>query len=145
MEDHYNLKRFKKAQESREIDFEFALNEIRLGKKREHWIWYIFPQGPFGISSTSLFFSIRSLQEARAYLDDPILGARLRLIIKEILVHGQKEIFDILGFDANKFQASMTLFSIVDKSEEDLFSIAIQVFFKGEKHKDTIDYFGSEA
>jgi uncharacterized protein (DUF1810 family) len=69
----------------------------------------------------------------------------LRLIIKEILVHGQKEIFDVLGFDANKFQASMTLFSIVDKSEEGLFNTAIQVFFKGEKHMGTIDYFASEA
>ena len=73
--DPYNLERFVQAQEG---DFEQALSEIRSGRKRSHWMWYIFPQfDGLGISSTSRRYSIKSVAEAKAYLAHPVLGPRL--------------------------------------------------------------------
>jgi len=76
MSDPHNLQRFVDAQEE---DFNIALDELRAGSKRNHWIWYIFPQlEGLGRSSTAKFYGIGSLDEARAYLDHPILGPALR-------------------------------------------------------------------
>jgi len=74
-DDPYDLGRFVRAQEA---DYERALSEIRSGRKRTHWMWYIFPQiDGLAFSSTSQRYAIKSLAEARAYLDHPILGPRL--------------------------------------------------------------------
>ena len=74
--DPYDLGRFLQAQED---DYEQALSEVASGKKRSHWMWYIFPQiDGLAFSSTSRHYAIKSLDEARAYLEHPILGARLR-------------------------------------------------------------------
>ena len=75
-QDPYDLHRFLGAQED---DYEQALAEIRAGRKRSHWMWYIFPQfDGLAFSSTSRFYAIKSVEEARAYLDHPILGPRLQ-------------------------------------------------------------------
>jgi uncharacterized protein (DUF1810 family) len=74
-EDPYDLSRFVRAQEGY---YEQALSEIRLGRKRSHWMWYIFPQiDGLAFSSTAKHYSIKSLEEARAYLDHAVLGPRL--------------------------------------------------------------------
>ena len=73
--DPYDLGRFLEAQED---DYEQALSEIVSGRKRSHWMWYVYPQiDGLAFSSTSKHYSIKSLDEARAYLDHPILGSRL--------------------------------------------------------------------
>ena len=75
MSDPLDLDRFVRAQEA---DYERALAEIRSGRKRSHWMWYVFPQfAGLGLSATSQRYAINSLAEARAYLAHPILGARL--------------------------------------------------------------------
>src|SRR3954470_3361304 len=74
-DDPYGLARFVRAQED---DYEQALAEITSGRKRSHWMWYVFPQfDGLAFSSTSKFYAIKSVEEARAYLDHPILGPRL--------------------------------------------------------------------
>lgn len=78
-----HLTRFLIAQER---DFETAFAEIRSGRKRTHWMWYIFPQiQGLGYSETSKYYALRNLQESRDYLDHPILGSRLRKITEELL------------------------------------------------------------
>ena len=73
--DPYNLSRFVRAQEA---EYEQALSEIEKGQKRSHWMWYIFPQiDGLASSSTSKHYAVKSVGEARAYLDHPILGPRL--------------------------------------------------------------------
>src|SRR5262245_66304254 len=73
--DPFNLKRFLQAQED---DYEQALGEIKSGRKRSHWMWYIFPQiDGLALSSTSKHYSIKSIEEAKAYVDHQILGQRL--------------------------------------------------------------------
>src|SRR6187551_198492 len=74
--DPYDLDRFLKAQAA---DYAHALSELRAGQKRSHWMWYIFPQvDGLGQSAMSRRYSIKSTAEARAYLNHPVLGARLR-------------------------------------------------------------------
>ena len=78
-----DLSRFLKAQEQ---DYEQALREIRSGRKRSHWMWYIFPQiQGLGFSPTAQYYAIRDLQEARDYLAHPVLGARLKEISSALL------------------------------------------------------------
>src|SRR5438045_7368853 len=74
-DDPYNLSRFLRAQED---DYEQALSEITRGQKRTHWMWYIFPQiDGLAFSSTSRYYAIKSVEEAKAYLNHPVLGPRL--------------------------------------------------------------------
>jgi uncharacterized protein (DUF1810 family) len=76
MVDPYDLQRFVRAQEH---DYEEALSEIRSGRKRSHWMWYIFPQfDGLGVSPTSKQYAVKSVAEARAFLAHPLLGPRLR-------------------------------------------------------------------
>ena len=79
----YDLNRFKKAQE---LDYQAALKEVRQGRKRSHWIWYIFPQVKgLGHSRMSDYYGLDGLAEAKAYLSDPILGKRLIEISQALL------------------------------------------------------------
>ena len=74
-DDPHDLERFVQAQEQ---DYEQALSEIRAGRKRSHWMWYVFPQfDGLGVSSISRLYSIKSIPEAEAYLAHPVLGPRL--------------------------------------------------------------------
>ena len=79
--DHFNLNRFIEAQNS---DFNKALDEIKQGKKRSHWMWFVFPQFKgLGTSYNSVHYAIKSREEAQAYLNDPILSQRLIEITSE--------------------------------------------------------------
>jgi uncharacterized protein (DUF1810 family) len=144
----FNISRFLIKQNALDLDesppysnYERALNEIKNGRKTSHWIWYIFPQGPFGISETSKHFSISSIDEGLAYLSNFILEERLRKITQSILTHKHKDINEILGSDRQKFHACMTLFSNIDSNHNNEFKECLISFFQGREHKPTIDYF----
>src|SRR5690349_21228375 len=109
------------------------LDELRAGFKRSHWMWFVFPQiEGLGASPMAQRYAIHSLEEARAYLAHPILGARLRecVTIINALPHGDaKKIFG--GIDAMKLRSSLTLFHRA-APEEPLFTEALGKFFAGE-------------
>lgn len=126
--DPFQLQRFVDAQGR---SFAVALAELQAGKKQSHWIWYIFPQlAELGRSPTAQFYGIRSLQEARAYLAQPILGQRYRDAVEAILGwKGRKSAVEILGaVDAMKLRSSLTLFE--NASGDPIFSRAIEAFFE---------------
>ena len=120
------LDRFIKAQEN---TYSIALNEIKNGRKRSHWMWYIFPQiKGLGMSDASKFYGIDGVIEARAYLDNEILGARLREITGELLKLNENNPFDIFGtIDTIKLKSCMTLFNYV--SDEDIFMDVLEKFY----------------
>jgi len=105
-----NLKKFLDAQDK---SYEKALSEIKNGQKKSHWIWYIFPQiKGLGLSETSKFYAIEDLDEAAAYLNDPVLGKRLVQISQELLDLKNLSARQIFGSpDDMKLKSSMTLFS----------------------------------
>ena len=108
-----DLSRFLKAQEG---DYERALGEIRSGRKRSHWMWYIFPQiQGLGFSSTAQYYAIRDLQEAKDYLAHPVLGTRLKEISSALLDLEGLSASEIFGYpDDLKLRSSMTLFRMAD-------------------------------
>ncbi len=124
----YDLERFLAAQAS---VYEDALEEIRFGRKRGHWIWYIFPQQKgLGHSYNSEYYGLEGTDEARAYLAHPVLGERLREISKALLIHeGKKDIDSIMGsnIDVLKLQTCMNLFNRV--SPNDVFEKVLDAFF----------------
>ena len=127
-----DLSRFIKAQEKK---YDQALSEIMSGRKLGHWMWFIFPQlKGLGISETSTKYSIQNLDEARDYLNHPILSSRLRQITTELIRLEENNAIKVFGYtDSKKLKSSMTLFSIVDSSPESIFKKAIDKFFDGEK------------
>lgn len=120
--------------------YETALKEMIAGEKRNHWIWYIFPQiKGLGHSPNSHLYGVKDLDEAKAYLAHPVLGARFREITNVVLTHADKDIHTIMGsrLDAMKFKSSMTLFDAA--SPWDIFEKALEVFFGGNRDKRTQD------
>ena len=132
---HYDLERFVEAQE---LDYISALNEVKNGEKRGHWIWYIFPQiKGLGHSYNSEFFGISSKAEAKAYLDHPVLGARLREITQALLDCGHPSADDIFGFpDVLKVRSCMTLFDLV--AHDDIFNEVLYKYYEGQRCDKTI-------
>jgi uncharacterized protein (DUF1810 family) len=112
LEDRFDLARFLHAQES---VYDAALSEIRDGRKRSHWMWFIFPQFQgLGISATAQFFAIRSVDEARAYLVHPVLGPRLVECAEALLQLRGRTARQICGSpDDLKLRSSATLFASV--------------------------------
>jgi uncharacterized protein (DUF1810 family) len=110
--DPHNLRRFLDAQRS---SYEQALSEIRSGAKRSHWMWYIFPQySGLGHSLTSHRYAIKTLAEARAYLEHPILGTRLLECAEAALALEGQSAREVFGYpDDLKLHSSATLFSQV--------------------------------
>ena len=107
-----NLNRFVEAQEA---DYERALAEIVAGRKRTHWMWYIFPQiDGLGFSSISRHFSIKGAEEAKAYLDHPVLGPRLLECADAVLGVEGRSATEIFGSpDDLKLKSCATLFASV--------------------------------
>jgi uncharacterized protein (DUF1810 family) len=122
------LARFLDVQEA---VYEQVLSELAAGRKRSHWMWFVFPQiAGLGSSTMARKFAIRSRMEARRYLDHEVLGARLRECTRRVLA-APGTIADILGHpDDLKFRSSMTLFSAVDPAEP-LFREALDRFYRG--------------
>ena len=120
--------------------YETDLKEMIAGEKRNHWIWYVFPQiKGLGHSPNSHLYGVKDLDEAKAYLAHPVLGARLREITNVVLTHADKDIHTIMGsgLDAMKFKSSMTLFDAA--SPGDIFDKALEVFFEGKRDKRTLE------
>jgi uncharacterized protein (DUF1810 family) len=137
-EDRYGLQRFVDAQEDRAI-YARALGELREGRKRGHWIWFVFPQiAGLGSSPISQVYAIGSVEEARAYLDHPLLGPRLRECCEALLAAdpalSAKQILG--GIDALKLRSSMTLFTRA-APEEPLFRDLLTRYYAGEADPET--------
>jgi uncharacterized protein (DUF1810 family) len=113
--------------------------ELRAGRKRSHWMWFVFPQlKGLGMSSTAQHYGIASLDEARAYLAHPVLGARLRECCELMLAVPQGSARDILGSpDDLKFRSCLTLFSLA-APQEDLFRRGLERFYGGQPDPRTI-------
>lgn len=142
MDNTFQLSRFTDAQESSYDGYQTALGEIRQGRKCSHWVWYIFPQmRGLGRSSTSEYYGITGIDEARAYLADNVLGARLREISEALLAHKGQTAKDILGgIDAQKVMSSMTLF---DAAEPDsVFAEVLEAFYGGRRDRRTLAMLG---
>lgn len=131
----YDLERFMKAQE---VVYGQALKEIKEGKRQSRWIWFIFPQiKGLGHSYNSEFFGLSGKEEAKAYLDHPILGARLREITQALLACGKQSADDILGFpEVLKVKSCMTLFDMV--SPNDIFNDVLFQFYESQRCDKTI-------
>ena len=126
----YNLDRFLKAQE---LMYPWALREIKNGRKQTHWMWYIFPQlKMLGRSSTALYYGIDNLEEAKAYLEHPILGTRLREISSVLLALETNDPLAVMGYPDNlKLCSCMTLFSRVTDDDNQVFIDVLTKFFDG--------------
>ncbi|MBO9571776.1 MAG: DUF1810 domain-containing protein [Chitinophagaceae bacterium] len=130
------LQRFIDAQQP---TYETALAEIRAGRKRTHWMWYVFPQvAGLGLSETSRYFAITSLQEAREYLEHPLLGKRLIEITSALLDQPDKNARNIFGSpDDQKLHSSMTLFSLLPGADP-VFRQVIDEYFNGINDERTV-------
>ena len=134
-----DLERFVAAQDSGG-SYQQALAELRAGRKRSHWIWYVFPQVKgLGLSPTSQHFGIGGLSEARAYLAHPVLGPRLLECARTLLDLEASDPVAIFGsLDAMKVRSSMTLFARADPTQP-VFSAVLDRYFGGEADSATID------
>jgi uncharacterized protein (DUF1810 family) len=136
--DPFGLVRFTEAQER---VYRTALSELRGGQKRSHWMWFIFPQ-VFGLghSSTSIHYSIKSVEEARAYLAHPVLGARLVECSKTLLEVEGRPASAIFGYpDDMKLRSSMTLFASVAEDPRSVFVQVLEKYFKGQRDSATLE------
>ncbi len=115
-----------------------ALEEVKNGRKINHWIWYIFPQlRCLGRSSRAHYYGIADRDEVQRYLEHPILGARIREITEALLGHKDKTALSIFGdIDAVKVRSSMTMFDFL--SPDDIFGEVLNSFYKGERCETTL-------
>jgi uncharacterized protein (DUF1810 family) len=136
MNDPHNLSRFEQAQAP---VYEQVLTELRDGHKRSHWMWFIFPQlAGLGRSAMAQRFAIASLDEAKAYLAHPVLGARLRECGRLVLAVQDRSIHYIFGSpDDLKFRSCMTLFGRAGPAES-VFQQCLQKYFAGHGDPQTI-------
>lgn len=128
-EDPFDLDRFVEAQAK---DYARALAELRAGRKRTHWMWYVFPQlRGLGSSSMARLYGIGSAQEAAAYLAHPVLGPRLRECVAAMNALDGRNAAEVLGeIDAAKFRSCLTLFGSVDPGSA-VWRDALDAFFAG--------------
>ena len=136
MEDRFHLQRFVDAQQP---VYAGVLSELRAGRKRSHWMWFIFPQvAGLGQSATSRTFAVSSLAEAVAYLADPTLGPRLRECAALVAGIEGRSIAEIFGYpDDLKFHSSMTLFAQA-APQEPVFATCLQKYFGGRPDPQTL-------
>jgi len=129
---HMGLDRFLSEQDS---VYSSVISELRSGQKRSHWMWFIFPQiVGLGHSATAKFFAIANLDEARRYLEHPILGARLRECCEHVLSIKGRTARDIFGYpDDLKLRSSMTLFESVDRDPSSVFTRVLETLYGGER------------
>ena len=137
MSDPFDLERFVAAQDAAGT-YERALGEIRRGRKSSHWMWFVFPQvAGLGRSAMSRRYAIGGLDEARAYLDHPVLGQRLVECATALATSSGRSAVDIFGgIDAQKLRSSMTLFSRAAPNEP-VFARVLGVYFDGEADLET--------
>lgn len=139
--DPYDLGRFLHAQRG---DFERALAEITSGKKRTHWMWYVFPQlDGLAFSSTSKYYAIKSIEEARAYLAHPVLGPRLLRCAEAALRVEGRFATEIFGSpDDLKLRSCATLFACVSPPGS-VFERLLDKYYGGERDRKTLRLLGA--
>jgi uncharacterized protein (DUF1810 family) len=130
-----DLERFVVAQDP---VYAAVVDELRRGRKSSHWMWFVFPQiAGLGRSETSRYYAIRSLDEARRYLEHPVLGARLRECARLVLSTDVRSAEEVFGsVDAAKLRSSMTLFTLA-APQEVLFGEVLERFFNGRRDSAT--------
>jgi uncharacterized protein (DUF1810 family) len=135
--DPFDLQRFRTAQDAHGT-YAAALAELRAGRKTTHWMWFVLPQlAGLGRSATARHYAVSGLAEARAYLADPVLGARLRECARVLGELPGHDPVAVLGpVDAQKLRSSMTLFARA--SDEPVFRAVLDRFFAGEEDPATI-------
>ena len=133
MEDPHDLARFVEAQDAHGT-YDQALAELQRGRKKSHWMWFVFPQiAGLGSSPTSVRYAVASLDEARAYLSHPVLGPRLMESVHALLnLDGSDPVAVLGGIDARKLQSSMTLFGRA-APQEPWFTAVLDRYFAGEE------------
>src|SRR5271170_5966328 len=136
--DRFDLERFVEAQAG---VYEQACTELRAGRKRTHWMWFVFPQiRGLGSSEMALRYAISGLEEARAYLEHPILGPRLRECAGIVVGVEGKTVEEIFGDpDDLKFHSSMTLFAKASAIGAGVFGDVLKRYFGGEIDRGTLD------
>lgn len=141
--DPYGLERFVRAQEH---DYATALAEIRSGQKRSHWMWYIFPQyRGLGHSEIAQHYAIKSVDEARAYLEHPALGTRLLECVNALLHLEGRTAHQIFGSpDDLKLRSCATLFAHVAPSES-AFERLLDKYYDGQRDHRTLELLGLKA
>lgn len=137
MKDPFDLDRFLQAQTR---SYEAALAEIRAGHKRTHWMWYVFPQiEGLGYSDMAARYSIKSAEEARAYLDHPVLGRRLVECAQAVLLVEGRSAGEIFGFpDDLKLRSCATLFAVVSP-ETPVFQRVLDRYYQGAPDARTLE------
>ena len=142
-EDPFHLRRFVDAQRS---TYEQARRELAAGEKRSHWMWFIFPQiQGLGSSSMAQRYAITSLAEAKAYLDHPLLGPRLRECTALVNAVQGRTLADIFGYpDDLKFHSSVTLFAHAAAADS-AFHTALARYFNGQEDAGTIGQLRTHA
>lgn len=135
-DDTFGLRRFLSAQDD---VYDRVLAELKSGEKRSHWMWFIFPQiEGLGHSPTSVYYAIKSPEEARAYLAHPVLGSRLRECTEAVLAVKGHSASDIFGYPDNlKLNSSMTLFAHI-AGPGSPFARVLDRYFRGEQDARTL-------
>ena len=141
--DPHDLARFVEAQRGVHAD---ALAELRAGRKRSHWMWFVFPQVTgLGASSTAQFYAIQSRAEASAYLAHPLLGARLQECAGALLAVDGRTAEQIMGFpDHLKLQSSMTLFAAL-AGPGNPFAAVLDRYYEGRRCPQTLAFLAPET
>jgi uncharacterized protein (DUF1810 family) len=139
-DDPYELNRFISAQKG---VYDRVLAELRGGQKRTHWMWFVFPQiDGLGHSPTTMLYAIKSLDEARQYLNHPVLGARLVESAEAVLAVSGRSASDIFGHpDDWKLQSSMTLFALVAEPGS-VFERVLEKYYQGKRDARTLQILG---
>ncbi len=132
-----DLDRFLIAQQ---MDYQNALEEIKSGRKRSCWMWFIFPQiEGLGHSEMARYYAIKDMEEAKAYLEHPTLGSRLIEISQALLEVESNDAAAVMGWPDNlKLKSSMTLFALA-KPECEVFQKVLDKFFQGEMDQSTLE------
>ena len=137
--DPYDLDRFLVAQQP---VIGAVRDELRLGRKASHWMWFVFPQlAGLGRSAMAQHYAIGSVEEARAYLDHPVLGSRLVECVELVLAVEGRTAHDIFGSpDDMKLRSCLTLFDAIDRNG--VFARALERYFEGKPDRATLDLLG---
>ena len=132
-----NLERYIEAHKR---EYKQSLEEIKSGKKKTHWMWYIFPQiDGLGMSNTSKYYAVRNKEEAQAYLNNDYLYNHLIEICKELMELNTNNIIEVLPYPDNyKLSSSMTLFYLTNPKEE-IFKQVLDKYYNGKLDEKTIE------
>ena len=138
MPDGHDLERFVTAQDNGDV-YRHAVAELRAGRKRTHWMWFVFPQiEGLGASPTSRHFALAGIDEARAFLQHPVLGPRLVECAGLVVAAAPATAEEIFGaVDAMKLRSSMTLFSLA-APDQPTFAQVLDRFFEGQPDPETV-------